>query len=73
MTKLFETAIAKVRSLPDERQDEAAEVLMTIVDQDPNLIQLTPGQQAQVKRILSTPADTVSHHEVRALFDKPTL
>lgn len=51
MTKLLDEAIEKARSLPDPRQDEAAEILLTMVAQsDPDAPQLTDEQAAEVRR-----------------------
>ena len=70
MTKLLEQAIAKLRTLPPERQDEAAELLMAVVDQGPEGLQLTAAQVAEVERRLRQPGETQSHESVRELFDK---
>ena len=42
MTKLLEKAIAEIRRLPDERQDEAAEILLELAAQDSGEYQLQP-------------------------------
>ena len=44
MTKLLDQAIAKAKSLPSERQDEAAEVLLSILEQEPGTLQLSQEQ-----------------------------
>jgi hypothetical protein len=51
MTKLLDEAIEKARSLPDARQDEAAEILLTVVAQsDADAPRLTDEQAAEVRR-----------------------
>ena len=70
MTKHLEQAIAKLRQLPRDRQDEAAELLLSFIDQDPDSIQLSPEQVAEVERRLRKPAEYVEHAEVRAFLRK---
>lgn len=41
MTKLLDVAIARLRQLPADRQDEAAELLLSLIDQDPDDLQLS--------------------------------
>ena len=47
MTKLLEKAISRIRELPEDRQDELAEMLLDCADQ-PRVI-LTPEQIAEVE------------------------
>ena len=72
MGTLLDQAIAKVRMLSQDRQDEAAELLMAVVEQDPDTVRLTPEQQAEVRRRLRAPSEHASHERVRAYFEKPT-
>lgn len=73
MTKRLELAIAKVRKLPQERQDEAAELLLRVVEQDPETVRLSPEQVAEVERRLAQPADYVTHADVRDFFQKSAV
>jgi hypothetical protein len=73
MTKLLETAIAKLRKLPPARQDEAAELLLSMVEQDPGTLHLSPEQVAEVERRLGEPADYVAHDAVRAFFQNTSV
>ena len=68
MTERLEEAIAKVRKLPPDRQDEAAALLLSMVDQDSNELHLTPQQAAEVARRLAEPSQYVPHGEVWASF-----
>jgi len=70
MTKLLDHAIARIRQLPSEQQDEAAELLLSLADQDPDTIQLSAEQVAEVVRRLGQPAEYVDHAEVCAYFQK---
>ncbi len=67
--KLLEQAILEVRKLPDERQNEAAEVLLSLVAQDPGSIHLSDEQVAELRRRLADPDDSrVSDDEVAATY-----
>jgi hypothetical protein len=44
MTKRFEQAIAEIRKLPDERQDQVAELLIELASEDDSPPSLTPEQ-----------------------------
>jgi hypothetical protein len=44
MTKRFEQAVAEIRKLPDERQDQVAELLIELASEDGNSPSLTPEQ-----------------------------
>lgn len=68
MTKRLEQAIAKIRALPEDRQDEAADLLMSLAEQDPASIELSPEQIAEVNRRLEGPSAYATHADVRAFF-----
>ena len=70
MTERLEEAIAKVRKLPRSRQDEAAELLLSVVEDDPDGLQLTPEQVAEVERRLEQPSRYASNDDVRAFFQR---
>lgn len=71
MTKLLDQAIAEVRKLPLERQDEAAELLLSLARLDPASLHLTAEQAAEVERRLAKPDETARHDDVRAYFRRP--
>ena len=68
MTKLLERAIAAIRTLPNERQDEAAALLLDLVQDDPRSVRLSPHQVAEVERRLREPGSYVTHEQVRDFF-----
>ena len=68
MTERLEEAIAKLRKLPPDRQDEAAALLLSMVDQDSCTLHLTPQQAAEVEHRLAQPTEYAPHDEVRAFF-----
>ena len=73
MTKSLDNAIAKVRALPADRQDEAAALLMSVVEQDPAKVQLNAAQIAEVEaRLAETELRDALHEDVRTFFHKPT-
>ncbi|MBT3557279.1 MAG: hypothetical protein HOC63_12220 [Rhodospirillales bacterium] len=72
MTKLLEQAIEKARLLPVERQDEAAQVLLSIVEQsEPDAPQLNDEQIAEVKRRRES-RNYATEEEVAAFFYSAT-
>ena len=68
MTERLEEAIAKVRRLPPDRQDEAAELLLRVVEEGSDTFRLTPEQVAEVERRLEQSPQYATHEEVRAFF-----
>lgn len=67
MTELLERAIAKLQTLPGDRQDEPAQMLLSLVD-GPPAVQLTTEQAQEVARRLDAPAPRYSTHEEVAAF-----
>ena len=49
MTKLLEEVVRKVAELPDERQDDAAHVLLTMLENDAAGYRLTDAQLREVE------------------------
>ena len=72
MTERLERAIAKLRKLPAERQDEAAALLLSVVEEDADAPRLTPQQAAEVERRLGEAPRYAPHDEVRAFFRQET-
>ena len=72
MTELLEKAIARLRSLPKERQEDAAELIMSLVEHDSRSLQLTDAQAADVERRMREPSGFASHAEVEAFFRSRT-
>ena len=68
MTKRLEEAIAKLRELPSDRQDEAAALLLSMIDKESEGLRLTPQQAAEVERRRTQPSRYVPHGEVQASF-----
>jgi hypothetical protein len=55
MSRLLDQAIARLRALPPARQDELAEVLLSLVEDEACAVRLTPAQAAEVRRRLANP------------------
>ena len=70
MTERLEEAIAKLRKLPPDRQDEAAAMLLSMIDNESDGLQLTPQQTAEVERRMTQPSQHTPHDEVRAFFQQ---
>jgi hypothetical protein len=62
MTKLLKEIIDRVRAWPEERQDQAALMLIELEAQEENSYRLTPDQVKEVERIRR------DVHEGRATF-----
>jgi HEAT repeat protein len=72
MNKHLDDAITRLKSLPDDRQREAAEVLFDFLEGDSSDIDLTPEQIAEIKRRLADDEPFASDAEVRATFERLT-
>jgi hypothetical protein len=57
MTKLLQDVIARVRQWPDDRQDEAARLLLELDTQRTSGLRLSPDQVEEVARIQRRLAD----------------
>ena len=72
MTKLLEKAIAEIRKLRPERQEDAAAMLVTIVEQEESNLRLSPEQIDEVE-VSFRDADAerfVEREEIERLFKK---
>ena len=72
MSDLLDQAVAKVRRLSQDRQDEAAEILLAIAEEDPSRYQLSAKQRAEVRRRLAEPPDYATDAEVEETFNRLT-
>ena len=71
MNKRLDEAITQLKSLPDEKQNEAAEMLLSYLDLDQSL-ELTPEQIAEIERGLFDDEPYASDDEVRRTFARLT-
>jgi len=72
MNKQLNDAILEVQALPDDRQDEAAALLLEFLDQQQSDVILTPEQVAEIERRLSDDEPYATDEEVRSVFDRLT-
>jgi hypothetical protein len=68
MNKQLSEAIARVRELPEDRQQAVAVLLLDFLDSGPD-IELTPEQIAEIERRLEED-EVASDEEVKAFFDR---
>ena len=64
MTERLDRAIARVRKLPPDRQDEAAALLLSVIEEDAHAPRLTPQQVAEVERRLGEAPRYVAHRRL---------
>jgi hypothetical protein len=72
MNKRLDDAIVRLRSLPVERQNEAAELLLDFLDEDVSNLSLTPEQISEIERRLGNDEPFATEAEVRETFDRLT-
>jgi hypothetical protein len=70
MTRFLERAIAEIRRLPAERQDEAAEMLLEMASHDASEYRLSPEQIADLEERLAAPPDYATDDEVARVFER---
>jgi len=72
MNRRLEEAIARVEALPDDRQGEAAEVLLAFLEMQAGDIHLTPEQIAEIERRMSDEEPFATDEEVKSTFARLT-
>lgn len=72
MNKRLEDAIIRLKLQPEERQQEAAEILFDFLEQDGADFYLSPEQIAEVERCMSDSEPYADDAEVRAVFARLT-
>jgi hypothetical protein len=72
MNQRLEEAIERVRALPDERQQEAAFILLGFLDQQNPDLYLSPEQIAEIERRASDDGPYATDEEVRSVFERLT-
>jgi hypothetical protein len=75
MTALLDQAIASVRDLPDDAQDEVARMLLDLVAEDQAVIELTAEEAASFEESLAQAerGEFASDEAVRAIWAKHGL
>jgi hypothetical protein len=72
VTKQLDEAIRKLQALPEDRQNEAAALLIEFLDQEQSDVNLTAGQIAEIERRLSDDEPYATDDEVRSVFERLT-
>ncbi len=70
MNRRFSEAIERIRTLPEERQQQAASLLLDFLEDSDREIELTPEQRAEIEEALSEDEPIASEEEVRSFFDR---
>ncbi|MCJ2139251.1 hypothetical protein [Methylobacterium sp. E-066] len=75
MTELLDRAIARVRTLPSETQDELASVLLRLAGEDESVLRLSPEEEASFanSRAQAARRDFASDEQIRAIWAKHGL
>ena len=69
MKSLLEEAIQQVKALPEERQNDLGEILMTLVEQDVSEFQLNEHQVREVERRLTSTEPMIPFEEIVSHFN----
>jgi hypothetical protein len=69
MTSTLERAVAQVKLLPAERQDEFGEMLLAMVEQEDAFVHLTADQRAEVRKRLALLLEFVPDDEMKVFFN----
>jgi hypothetical protein len=72
VNRYLNEAIERVKSLPDDQQREAAEILLDFVKDLEMDVHLTQEQIAEIERRLSDDEGFARDEEVRAVLDRLT-
>jgi hypothetical protein len=72
MNRRLEEALAQVKALSEERQQEVAEVLFEFLDAQNTDIHLTPEQIAEIERRMADDGPYATDAEVRDAFTRLT-
>ncbi|WP_110351143.1 hypothetical protein [Methylobacterium sp. B4] len=75
MTELLERAIARVRALPPETQDDMARVLLSLAGDEEPSVPLTPDEEASFasSRAQAARREFATDEQVRAIWAKHGL
>jgi len=72
MNKRLEDAITRLKSQPEERQQEAAEIPFEFLELEGADVYLSPEQIAEIKRCLSDSEPYADDAEVKEVFARLT-
>jgi hemolysin-activating ACP:hemolysin acyltransferase len=72
MNQQLEEVLRQVKALPDERQQEVAQVLWAFLDQQNPDLYLSPEQIAEIERRVAGDGPYATDEEVRSVFARLT-
>jgi aryl-alcohol dehydrogenase-like predicted oxidoreductase len=72
MNQRLEEAIEQVKALPEERQQEAAQILLAFLDQQNPDLYLSPEQIEEIERRMADDGPYATDEEVRSVFARLT-
>lgn len=70
MSKILQRAFEMAKALPDERQDELGELLLSVIEQENSPLRLSSDQIDEVRRRKANPAAIATAEETEAFFKK---
>ena len=70
MNRRLDEVLTRVRELPDEEQNDIAQLLQDYLDQEE--VYLTPEQIAEIEAAMSDDEPYATEEEVRAVFRRST-
>lgn len=70
MTNLLQRAFDLAKALPDDRQDELGEMLLSVIEQEKSPLRLSQEQIAEIRRRRADPDSLAADHEVDSVFNK---
>jgi hypothetical protein len=70
MTTLLQRAFDLAKALPDDRQDELGEMLLSVIEQEKSPLRLSQDQIAEIRRRRADPGPLATDREVEAAFKK---
>jgi hypothetical protein len=72
MNQQLEEVLEQVKALPDEQQQELAQILLAFLDRKNPDLYLSPEQIAEIERRLDDDGPYATDEEVRSVFDRLT-
>lgn len=69
MKTLFDEAMRQVKALPEERQNDFGEILLTLVEQDASSYQLSDEQVSEVRRRMASTDPLIPFEAVFQMFN----
>jgi hypothetical protein len=72
MNHQLEEVLEQVKALPDEQQEELAQILLAFLDRQSPELYLSSEQIAEIERRLDEDGPYATDEEVRSVFDRLT-